>query len=250
MAFDQDATFEPYENDDELLLPLIDATLPLTIRDDSGDDTGDEDNDFQESNEVAQEACPLSDPAQLPLYADSKLTISSSSVLIQKYAMRHNLTKEALLDLMKLLKLHCPSPNLCLSSVYHLQKQFPNLKYEAVFHYFCSNCLNSVTSNSKLCPNTACGVNLTVPNSISSFIELPLKPQFKVIIERDGINLLQYSSVAAQPLYKVVIIGIYVVYRMSNHDAATTLQGCKQVVQMSNHNTVLLQPPQRRCEAN
>lgn len=47
------------------------------------------------------------------LYEGSALTANSSSVLILQYQMRHRLTKEALADLLQLIKLHCPSPNLC-----------------------------------------------------------------------------------------------------------------------------------------
>ena len=50
-------------------------------------------------------------PQQLPLYEGSALTCASSSILMLKYAMKHNITKDALADLLNLIKLHCPKPN-------------------------------------------------------------------------------------------------------------------------------------------
>ena len=56
------------------------------------------------------------------LYDGSFLTVSSSAVLIMKYKLRHKLTEEAIADLLRLIKLHCPSPNRSLTSVYVLKK--------------------------------------------------------------------------------------------------------------------------------
>ena len=46
----------------------------------------------------------------VPLFEGSN-TCASSSILIMKYAMKHNITKDDLLDLVRL---HCPKPNSCL----------------------------------------------------------------------------------------------------------------------------------------
>ena len=121
------------------------------------------------------------------LYEKSSLTVSSSSVLIMKYKMRHNLTQEALADLLLLIKLHCPSPNQCLSSVYHFNKQFPDLQYPIVNHYFCNKCLHPVesTTDSRVCSNLCCMNDLSAPDTSSSFIEVPLWSQLKVLLERE-----------------------------------------------------------------
>ncbi len=88
-----------------------------------------------------------------PLHEGSSFTVCSSSVLVMKCKMRHNLTQEALADLLQLLNLHCPSPNQCPSSVYLFNKQY-------------------------------CGSDLSVPDSASSFIEVPLDSQLRVLLER------------------------------------------------------------------
>jgi len=118
-----------------------------------------------------------------PLYEGSSLTSASSSVLLMKYAMKHNLTREALADLLELMKLHCPSPNMCPSSLYHLNKHFKDLRYEATMHYFCSSCYQE-TNQDKVCENQLCPKTLPETEPISSFIELPINLQIKCILER------------------------------------------------------------------
>ena len=55
-------------------------------------------------------------------------TCASSSILIMKYAMKHNITKDALVDMLDLIRLHCPIPNMCPSTLYYFKKQFQCLR--------------------------------------------------------------------------------------------------------------------------
>ena len=143
------------------------------------------DDDFQASglelSATQDEASVIEDN---PLFQGCPLTVTSSSVLIMQYKMRHNLTNVAIVDLLKLLKLHCPNPNQCVPSLYMLNKRFIELKYKIKLHYFCSSCLQEVTDSSiAICPNDSCMHNLA-QNGISSFIEIPIEPQLKAILER------------------------------------------------------------------
>lgn len=122
-------------------------------------------------------------PNNVPLYEGSSLTIPSSSTLLMKYKMRHNLTKEALSDLLQLIRLHLPSPNQYPSSLYIFQKQFLDLPYPFVFHSFCAKCLGTVTSE-RVCVNQHCSNGVLDDNSISSFIELPVDLQLQIILKR------------------------------------------------------------------
>lgn len=79
-----------------------------------------------------------------PLYEGSSLTSVSSSVLLMKYAMKHNLTREALTDLLDLTKLHCPLPNTCPSSLHLFEKHFKEMDYKATIHFFFSNCFQEM----------------------------------------------------------------------------------------------------------
>ena len=78
------------------------------------------------------------------LFFNCPLSADASYVLTTKFKLRHNLTDQALSDLLDLLKLHCPSPNLCLPSLYLFNKQFECLKYPLKFHYYCCKCLQEV----------------------------------------------------------------------------------------------------------
>ena len=83
-----------------------------------------------------------SELAESFLYDGSSLTVRTSSVLILKFKMRHNLTDELVLNVLHFFKLHCPAPNCCLSSLYHFKKQFYDMQYPIiVVSHFCSCCL-------------------------------------------------------------------------------------------------------------
>lgn len=120
------------------------------------------------------------------------LTTDVSNLLIMKYKMRHNLTRDALADLLKLLQLHLPVPNSLPSSLYHFNKQFASLKDPALtFHYFCSNCMEQLPSKSVTqCPFISCEADLTDKGSISSFIELAVEKQLVAILQSNVIAVM------------------------------------------------------------
>ena len=92
------------------------------------------------------------------LYDGCKLTVSSNSVLVMKFKQRHNPTDEGLADLLQLIRLHCPVPNSCPTSVYYFKKQFSDFKYPTTLHQYCSKCLTTLQNGAKqtVCPNTYC----------------------------------------------------------------------------------------------
>ena len=57
------------------------------------------------------------------LYEGATLTLRLSIILIMSFAINHNLTDAALRDLLQIISLHCPSPNMCYIIV-HLQETF------------------------------------------------------------------------------------------------------------------------------
>jgi hypothetical protein len=66
-------------------------------------DSPDTEPNIAQKEDIEKKSCPL--------------TLSASSILVVKFKMRHGLTKEALSDLLKLIK-PCPTPNLCCRSMY------------------------------------------------------------------------------------------------------------------------------------
>ena len=125
------------------------------------------------------------------LYECAPLTVSTSNLLVMKYKMRHNLTTEAVADLLKLLSLHCPSPNVCTPSVYHLQKSFERMKLPVTYHYYCISCLTSVTSTAVTC--ILCGNSLLDPDSKSYFTELSIEAQLIELFQRKFTPYIKYA---------------------------------------------------------
>lgn len=141
-------------------------------------------DDISESTEIEMDDIDI---LQKPLFESCPLTPSASNILLMKFKMRHNLTNEALSDLLKLIKLHCPTPNLCCQSMYFFKKQLSmmhNLKQPAAvcFHSLCNACYAAVESVHTKCPNRTCSIDLS-DRSKSSFIELPLEAQLVSILE-------------------------------------------------------------------
>lgn len=123
-------------------------------------------------------------PRAQPLYEGSLLSVPASNVLIYKLCMKHNLSKECLSDLLKVMELHCPTPNNCVGSVYLLKKYFGDDKLKTKFHYFCGTCYMSVDEAAHLCPNPDCGADLSSNGAMSSFIELSIEQQLQKILSR------------------------------------------------------------------
>lgn len=116
----------------------------------------------------------------------SRAVVSSCSLLVKQYSVRHNLTQEALADLLKLLRLHSSTPSILPPSVYLFEKQFKPLKYPLHLHYFCSDCLQGLPdAQMACCPNESCKKSFNSTGAISSFIEMPLDLQLINLIQRE-----------------------------------------------------------------
>ena len=90
------------------------------------------------------------------LFEGSNLTVHASSLLLLQYKLRHRLTEEAMSDLLRLIKMHCPSNNKCPGAVFQLKKFFPDINYTIKPHHFCSQCMQSVDAGSQTCTNESC----------------------------------------------------------------------------------------------
>ena len=133
----------------------------------------------QDLSDSEAESCPTDEqPEATPeemLYPGSFLTVASSSVLIMKFKAKHKLSNDGLQDLLNLIKVHCPTPNKCITSSHLFNKQFG--KNSAVSHYYCNSCFQSIDADSQVCPNELC--NNILSDSYSYFTEVPVIPQLK-----------------------------------------------------------------------
>lgn len=82
-----------------------------------------------------------------------------SSILLMQYSLRHNLTQEALSDLLKLLDVFLPlSSNDFPSLLYLFNKPFIDYDFPLVIYYFCNNCMIDVLKEMR-CPR--CSASLS-----------------------------------------------------------------------------------------
>ena len=157
----------------ELLPEEFAIDPPTDTLSDHDSDAGDNEVDGAESQ------------AEDLVFSNCPITKSTSNLLILQYATRHNLTQEALADLLSLLSIHCPSPNIVPPSVYSFQKHFSFLYPNITLHYFCSKCLQQVPGKAvSACPNTNCGGSLQEFRALSSFFEVPIEAQISHLLER------------------------------------------------------------------
>ena len=147
------------------------------------------DEDEQLDDEQLDDDASAATNTDCPLYSGASLTVSSSNILIMQYKMRHNLTDQALADLLHLLRLHCPTPNHCVPSIYHFEKPFQRMKYPILFHYFCSSCLQGVSDSDSFCKNQLCRCELKAIGARSSFIEVPIEAQLQTLFQRKYMSL-------------------------------------------------------------
>lgn len=118
--------------------------------------TTQETTDTEGSPSTAPQATHPSSP---PIYADAPVTVAVSCLLILTYAMRYSLTGEAIADLLRLIRVHCPSPNQICCSLYRFRQYFQNMKLPVKFHLFCTKCsslLTQVDASHFVCPNALC----------------------------------------------------------------------------------------------
>ena len=117
------------------------------------------------------------------IYSGAPITANASQLLVTAYVSRHQLSKSATDDLLKLISLHCPAPNRCFTSVHSLQAHKPShaeVDIPMVKHFFCPECYVPLPTmnNVSFCPNSACHTTLDQA-SVSFFIELPILDQLQ-----------------------------------------------------------------------
>ena len=59
-----------------------------------------------------------------PLYEGARISLGISLMLLMSFAIKHSLTDSAVRDLLQVLNLHCPAPNVCITSLCFLRSIF------------------------------------------------------------------------------------------------------------------------------
>ena len=126
------------------------------------------------------------------LFNGAQISVGLSLILIMSFVMNHSLTDAALHDLLRLISLHCPSPNLCVTSLYIFKKFFAPTKFNFKQHYYCPSCKTNIGHLQLECPNVACGNRLSNTDQ-SYFIEVSIFEQLQNLLSQPGFyNQLQH----------------------------------------------------------
>lgn len=150
-------------------------------------------DELQETEELSSFGCmdglnvtPSMDMGPL-LYESASLTKKESIVLIMAFANRHKLTGAATNDLLKLVSLHCPTPNHCCCSLYLLRKKFQLPPNQLQFHYYCPSCFVPLDDQElELCYNPFCKQPLP-HNADNFFLTLSVENQLRSILSRKSV---------------------------------------------------------------
>ncbi|XP_068737234.1 uncharacterized protein [Montipora capricornis] len=124
---------------------------------------------------------------QEPLYKGANVTLGSVMVLLVMFVIRHNLTSEALENLLSIIAALLPASSILPSSVSRFKKYFTNLKHPFVFHHYCSFCFAYISQRGvKQCTNSHCLKDLSAKGATSYFIEIPMVDQLQTMFSRSG----------------------------------------------------------------
>lgn len=117
---------------------------------------------------------------QLPLYGHARLTLSEAMVLILLFCTKHKLSQACMEDLIKLIGMFIPQPNILVRSLYLFKKYFVHMKYPLVFHYYCNSCFGELNSKEDQCPR--CEGN----PGVSYFLTISIIQQLQRMFLREG----------------------------------------------------------------
>ena len=94
------------------------------------------------------------DSLNQPLYDGTDLTVWDTYLVLMQHSLRHNLTKRAFSDLLKVVGMLLPRTSIGLVSYYKLWKFFMDLYGDLEFssHFCCSSCQTAIDSEKAACP--------------------------------------------------------------------------------------------------
>ena len=128
-----------------------------------------------------------------PLYPGANVTIGALMVLLSLYAIKYDLTSEAITQLLKIISLILPCGNILPDTLRKFKSYFSNLESPFILHYHCAFCFSLVEKHMKTCSNPACLKELSSRQSKAYFIEIPVIQQLRTFFSRDGFyNSIQY----------------------------------------------------------
>lgn len=115
-----------------------------------------------------------------PIYEGARVTRRESFISVFMLMVRHKLSNQCLDDVLKLISLHCPEKNKCISSIYKFRQFFKEENTPVQRNYYCNKCL-TVIENSGSC----CAKCENVPAENDYFITVPIIDQVEKLYSRE-----------------------------------------------------------------
>lgn len=142
-----------------------------------------EEETFEDDENVEE---TTDDHQEKSLYHGARITRGVNLLLIITFAIRHQLSGTAWMDLLTLIDIHLSAPNCFTRSLATPQKFFEQLENSLQFHFNCSFCYEYIGINKRTCcANKHCLQDLTKKSSLSyllCFILIPLDPQLEALL--------------------------------------------------------------------
>ena len=123
---------------------------------------------------------------QEKLYPGAQVTIGAVMVLLTLYAIKYDLTGEAITHLLQFISLLLPSGNILPDTLRKFKTFFNKLDGPVILHHYCAFCLSYVDKKAATCPNTACMKELSSQHAKAYFIEIPVVYQLSEFFSRNG----------------------------------------------------------------
>lgn len=123
---------------------------------------------------------------QETLYPGARVTIGAVMVLLTLYAIKYDLTGEAITHLLQFISLLLPSGNILPDILRRFKTYFNKLESPVILHHYCAYCLSYVDKKATTCPNTACMKELSPRHAKAYFIEIPVVHQLSAFFFSKG----------------------------------------------------------------
>ncbi|KAK0072715.1 hypothetical protein PV325_010934 [Microctonus aethiopoides] len=124
-----------------------------------------------------------------PLYEGASLSVGESLSTILTFSLKYKLTLACLSDMLKLILLFIPKPNLFKSTLHLFRKSFSRIDTPVVRHFYCSSCFAHLGENEN------CDACSQVTQANSYFLIAPIIERLKTLYRRPGfINKPQHRN--------------------------------------------------------
>ena len=113
-----------------------------------------------------------------PIFPGSNITKAVFMLLLTVFTSKYNIVGEGIHHLLKLFAFVLPKGHTINTSLASFKQFFLKLKNPLIKHYYCGECMTSISGNESTCPTRSCGKELT---NKSYFVEVSVIDQLQVM---------------------------------------------------------------------